>query len=222
MNRLWFLKLKYRFTHTYSWPSHCWGHLTWQTASGWKDSIWLTVLRLQSPVVGEWEQFYGSQVGGGHSHCSCSQEAEDGCYSVLLSAFAFSFGLKSGSHVQGGASILWKCLQRNALSCTFQVIPNPIKLTGILTPRLWSLLMVLGSKGMKMYESVKPCTQMSIAAIFRLTKIRNPLRFPPTGSTDSTIWYSHTVGHYWVMKRMKYQLRKYMDEPWKHYAKEQG
>lgn len=76
MNRLRFLKLKYRLTHMYSWPSRCWGRLTWQTTSGWRDSVWLTVLRLQSPVVGEWEQFYGSQVGGRRSHCSCSYEAE--------------------------------------------------------------------------------------------------------------------------------------------------
>lgn len=97
---------------------------------------------------------------------------------VLLSAFAFSFGLKRGSPVQGGSSILWKCLQRNAPRGIFQVIPNPVKLTGILTPRLWTLS--LGSKGIKTYESIKPYTQMSIAAVFRLTKIWNPLRFLPT------------------------------------------
>lgn len=120
---------------------------------------------------------------------------------VLLSAFALSFGLKSGSHVQVGSSILWKYLQRNALSCIFQVIPNPVKLTDILTPRLWTL--ALGSKGIKIYESIKPCTQMSIAAVFRLTKVWNPLRFLPTEALIATMWCSHTVGHYWVMKRTK-------------------
>ena len=57
------------------------------------------------------------------------------------------------------------------------------------------------TRKLKMYVHTKPCTRMSIAALFIVATTWKQPRCPSTGEWVNKLWYKQTMEYYSVLKR---------------------